>query len=78
MILNSPIGVTAQLVGSRSPGAMKDGQNLSAVVEDWMTERSREELSNLLVAAGDLIKSKETGMYHSFRVCCTRPLRLVY
>jgi hypothetical protein len=64
-ILNSPITMTAQLVGSRSPDAMQGGQNLSAAVEDWMTEKSREELSNLLVAAGDLIKSRETGTYRS-------------
>ncbi|KAI0682908.1 hypothetical protein BC835DRAFT_1397836 [Cytidiella melzeri] len=62
MILNSPVGVTTQLVDSRSPGALRHGHPLSAAVEDWMTEKSREELSNLLVAAGDLIKSRETEL----------------
>jgi len=29
--------------------------------EEWVKERSREELSELLLKAGELIKSRETG-----------------
>ena len=64
MILDSPIAVTAQLVGSRSPTGLRSGESLAPAVEEWMTEKSREELSNLLVAAGDIIKSRESGERH--------------
>lgn len=60
MILDSPIPVTAQLV-DRSPAESQGEQSLPAAVEEWMNEKSREELSNLLFAAGDIIKSRETG-----------------
>ena len=65
MILNSPVSVTAHLIGSRSPEVVKGESNIPPAVEEWMNEKSREELSNLLVAAGDIIKSRESGVYVS-------------
>ena len=62
MILNSPVSVTAQLISARSPEAVRGESNIPPTVDEWMNEKSREELSNLLVAAGDIIKSRETGM----------------
>lgn len=41
---------------------------LQAPLEDWMNEKSREELSGLLLAAGSMIKERETGAC-SLRVC---------
>lgn len=35
--------------------------------EEWVNEKSREELSELLLKAGELIRSRETGGY-SFEV----------
>ena len=32
-------------------------------MEEWIKEKSREELSGLLVAAEDIIKTRETGAY---------------
>ena len=74
MILNSPVSVTAHLIGQRSPDAVKGESNVPPAVEDWMSEKSREELSNLLVAAGDIIKSRETGMYISISVFVRRAM----
>ena len=36
-------------------------ERLQAPLEDWMNEKSREELSGLLLAAGSMIKERETG-----------------
>ena len=57
MILDSPIAVTTQLIKS-SPGEAALG---TPDMEDWMNERSREELSDLLVAAEGIIKTRESG-----------------
>ncbi|KAI0347114.1 hypothetical protein BDW22DRAFT_1351472 [Trametopsis cervina] len=69
MILNSPISVTTQLVSARSPDTGKGMQPLSPAMEEWMHEKSREELSNLLVAAGDMIKSRETELSLTSTFC---------
>lgn len=68
-ILDSPISVTAQLVSSRST-TPADGDSAAAsayvdadfAMEEWRNEKSREELSDLLVVAGDIIKSRGTGL----------------
>ena len=55
---------TFQRVGWDKPGD-RDGPTLSPAAEedvDWMNEKSREELSELLVKADDLIKEREHGM----------------
>lgn len=65
-LLDSPISITAQLVAA---AASPDGNNqltpLHADVEDWMNEKSKEELSDLLLKADDLIRSRETGTLRS-------------
>lgn len=59
VLLNSPIAVTAQLLGTV---ASEDIANsLPQVVEEWMNEKSKEELSDLLLKADGLIKERETG-----------------
>lgn len=62
MILGSPITVTKQLMGAGSPptGIPK----MTPEVDEWMNEKSREELSDLLLKADGLIKSRETGSYN--------------
>lgn len=58
-ILGSPVAITTQLLGSpvNSPAA-----------EDWMVEKSREELSELLFKADGIIKSRESGIAGSYHV----------
>jgi hypothetical protein len=55
-VLGSPIHVTAQLLGSS-----QDINPDSPVPEDWIREKSREELSDLLLKADEIIKSRESG-----------------
>lgn len=57
-LLGSPIAATFQRVGW-------DADPLSPATEDleWMNEKSREELSDLLVKADDLIKERENGQF---------------
>ena len=68
-ILDSPISVTTQLMQSRSRHASIVGVGLPGTpgLEDWMNEKSREELSGLLLKADGIIKSRETG---ALRVSC--------
>ena len=53
--------------GSELDSGVAGGQDasirdrLQAPLEDWMNEKSREELSGLLLAAGSMIKDRETG-----------------
>lgn len=44
-----------------SNGFNGPGDKLQPPLEDWMNEKSREELSDLLFAAGSMIKERETG-----------------
>lgn len=59
MLLGSPITVTTQLMEAGTPptGIPKT----TPEVDEWMNEKSREELSELLLKADGLIKSRETG-----------------
>lgn len=61
VLLASPIGVTTQLLGSAVSEEPSDAPNHPA--EEWMNEKSKEELSGLLLKADGLIKERETGMY---------------
>jgi hypothetical protein len=49
--LGSPLPATLQIVAS--PNAEED--------PEWLSEKSREELAELLLKADDLIKERETG-----------------
>ena len=40
---------------------MKD--RLQPALDEWINEKSREELSDLLLAAGGMIKDRETGAF---------------
>ena len=58
MVDDSPDSMSAQLV---APPA-EDGNVLNTpTMETWIKEKSREELSDLLVAAEDIIKTRESG-----------------
>ena len=65
-ILGTPMGTTFHMIGwdtrnpTESSSSPPSGEEL-----DWMKEKSREELEELLVAADDLIKEREHGL-HSF------------
>ncbi|TCD70799.1 hypothetical protein EIP91_001489 [Steccherinum ochraceum] len=60
ILLDSPIGVTAQLLGSAVGDEESDAP--TQVVEDWMNEKSKGELSDLLLKADGLIKERETEL----------------
>lgn len=64
-LLGSPITATFQRVGWDA-----DRDPLSPATEDleWMNEKSREELSDLLVKADDIIKERENGKLQCNRV----------
>jgi hypothetical protein len=69
-LLGSPMPVTFRRVGWGSDN--RDGLVLSPATEEdreWANERSREELSELLVKADDLIKERENGM-QAYTSCC--------
>lgn len=70
MILDSPIAVTEQLIKSSSGEGVLSTQG----VEMWMNEQSRDELSDLLVAAEGLIKTRESGASHSLPFSPSAPL----
>ena len=63
VLLDSPIPVTAQLLNAASSNTDGIGLPGTPVVEDWMNERSREELSDLLLKADGIIKSRESGTF---------------
>ena len=67
VLLDSPIAVTSQLLDSAL--ADDDADAPSQVVEEWMNEKSKEELSDLLLKADGLIKERETGKAASGHVC---------
>ena len=61
MILDSPVTVTTHLVNTASKSMDDIGLPGTPGIEDWMNEKSREELSGLLLKADGIIKSRETG-----------------
>ena len=66
MILDSHVTVTTDLMAA-SGSTEGIGPPNTPGIEDWMNEKSREELSDLLLAAGSMIKERETGTSSIFR-----------
>ncbi|KAJ7734031.1 hypothetical protein DFH07DRAFT_1065326 [Mycena maculata] len=64
--LGSPLPATLQMVGMSQPGspAADLDENM-----DWLNERSREELAELLLKADGLIKDRETELGVTSAVC---------
>ncbi|KAI0663231.1 hypothetical protein C8Q70DRAFT_931170 [Cubamyces menziesii] len=67
MLLDSPIPVTAQLISSLSPDGT--GAHGGGPMEEWMEEKSREELSGLLLKADGIIKTRETELGYTSALC---------
>ncbi|KAI0677093.1 hypothetical protein C8Q78DRAFT_1001134 [Trametes maxima] len=69
VLLDSPIPITAQLVNaaSSSPDSAAPGDD--APMDEWMNERSREELSKLLLKADGIIKTRETELSYTSALC---------
>ena len=66
VILDSPIPVTAQLINAAASKTEGIGLPGTPGIDDWMNEKSREELSGLLLKADGIIKSRETGEWYIF------------
>ncbi|OBZ70370.1 hypothetical protein A0H81_09856 [Grifola frondosa] len=66
-LLDSQIAAAAQTVGPASGDGLRLPPTPS--VEDWMNEKSREELSGLLLKADGLIKSRETELSLTSALC---------
>ncbi|KAH8105982.1 hypothetical protein BXZ70DRAFT_904066 [Cristinia sonorae] len=62
VLLDSPIGVTTQLLGTTGGEDTEESDVPPGAVEEWMNEKSKEELSDLLLKAGGLIKERETEL----------------
>ncbi|KAI0751609.1 hypothetical protein C8Q80DRAFT_1119326 [Daedaleopsis nitida] len=67
-ILDSPISITSQLMRSatKTEGIGMPG---TPGLDDWMNEKSREELSDLLLKADGIIKSRETELTLTSTIC---------
>ena len=70
MILDSHVTVTTDLMAA-SGSTEGIGLPNTPGIEDWMNEKSREELSGLLLKADGIIKSRESGT-----ICLSNPLWL--
>ncbi|RPD67334.1 hypothetical protein L227DRAFT_648411 [Lentinus tigrinus ALCF2SS1-6] len=68
-LLDSPIPVTAQLINSAASKAEGIGLPGTPGIDDWMNEKSREELSGLLLKADGIIKSRETELSLTSALC---------
>ncbi|KAI0959607.1 hypothetical protein AcW1_004390 [Taiwanofungus camphoratus] len=67
MVLDAAVSAPTQLVG-----AALDGVHLplpAPDIEEWMNEKSREELSGLLLKADELIKSRESELSLTSALC---------
>ncbi|KAJ7437111.1 hypothetical protein B0H11DRAFT_1830372 [Mycena galericulata] len=62
--LGSPLPATLKMVGLSEPASPQDGND-----QDWLNEKSREELAELLLKADDLIKERETELGVTSAVC---------
>ncbi|TBU43358.1 hypothetical protein BD309DRAFT_864512 [Dichomitus squalens] len=69
MILDSPVTVTTHLMNAAAKSADSIGPPGTLGVEDWMNEKSREELSELLLKAGGIIKSRESELTVTAELC---------
>ncbi|KAI0332380.1 hypothetical protein GY45DRAFT_1320871 [Cubamyces sp. BRFM 1775] len=67
VLLDSPIPVTAQLISTLSPDGT--GAHGMGPMEEWMEEKSREELSGLLLKADGIIKTRETELGYTSALC---------
>ncbi|PIL37005.1 hypothetical protein GSI_00697 [Ganoderma sinense ZZ0214-1] len=70
MLLDLPVTVTTHLVNA---SGSTDGIGLPTTpgIEDWMNEKSREELSGLLLKADGIIKSRESELTVTTALCKT-------
>ncbi|KAF5388097.1 hypothetical protein D9615_000655 [Tricholomella constricta] len=68
-LLGSPMAATFQRVGWDDGAADRDASPTEEEDMKWMNERSREELSELLVKADDLIKERENELEMASAVC---------
>jgi hypothetical protein len=66
-LLGSPVAVTSQMVEYFRPSLHVESTHEASGPEDWMEEKSREELHDLLVRADQTIKEREDGMYNILR-----------
>ncbi|KAI9001415.1 hypothetical protein BD414DRAFT_474556 [Trametes punicea] len=69
VLLDSPIHVTAQLVSAAALSLDGTGPQCSGPMEEWMEEKSREELSQLLLKADGIIKTRETELSYTSANC---------
>ncbi|KAI0698519.1 hypothetical protein C8T65DRAFT_729190 [Cerioporus squamosus] len=69
VLLDSPVPVTAQLINAAASKAEGIGLPGTPGVEDWINEKSREELSGLLLKADGIIKSRETELSLTSALC---------
>lgn len=60
--LGSPLPATLQMVGLHSEPTSPAQEDTSIENHDWLNERSREELAELLLKADDLIKERESEL----------------
>ncbi|KAI0824770.1 hypothetical protein BC628DRAFT_1377640 [Trametes gibbosa] len=63
VLLNSPNSVTAQLANAAT---LHDSTEFP---DEWIDEKSREELSNLLLKADGIIKTRETELSYTSALC---------
>ncbi|KAI0772089.1 hypothetical protein BD413DRAFT_548263 [Trametes elegans] len=68
-LLDSPIPITAQLVNAATLSPDGTGGDDAAPMDEWMNEKSREELSGLLLKADGLIKTRETELGYTSALC---------
>ncbi|TFY81174.1 hypothetical protein EWM64_g2838 [Hericium alpestre] len=69
MILGSPISATAHLVRSLTGESPTRGSDQASLTESWINERSREELSELLVKADSVIRVREQELSLTSGLC---------
>ncbi|KAI0638031.1 hypothetical protein C8Q77DRAFT_1187433 [Trametes polyzona] len=69
VLLGSPVPVTAQLVNVASSSPDRGGADGSSQTDEWMDEKSREELSDLLLKADGMIKTRETELSYTSALC---------
>ncbi|KAI9069213.1 hypothetical protein FKP32DRAFT_1587015 [Trametes sanguinea] len=69
VLLDSPIPVTAHLVTGAALSPDGPSPPRAGSMEEWMDEKSREELSGLLLKADGIIKTRETELSYTSALC---------
>ncbi|CDO71356.1 hypothetical protein BN946_scf184908.g114 [Trametes cinnabarina] len=69
VMLDSPIHITAHLVTGAALSPDGPSPPRSGSMEEWVEEKSREELSGLLLKADDIIKTRETELSYTSSLC---------